>query len=91
MVAAPESAIMRSAASAALGLREWAVAPSDRPIWFRAAVGLVILTALGLSGCGRKGPLEPPPSARITNPDGTTAPDTGPIKPSRHFVLDPLI
>jgi predicted small lipoprotein YifL len=67
------------------------VALSDRPIWFRSAVGLVILAAFGLSACGRNGPLEPPPSAKVTNPDGTTAPDTGPTKPHRHFFLDSLI
>lgn len=32
----------------------------------RLAVAAAIMTALVLSGCGRKGPLDPPPSASAT-------------------------
>jgi len=44
---------------------------------------VVIIAALGLSGCGREGPLElppgpgpgtPAPSAQLSSPDGTPAP-----------------
>jgi len=35
---------------------------SDRP-FPRLAVIAVLVAALGLAGCGRKGPLDPPPSA----------------------------
>jgi predicted small lipoprotein YifL len=53
---------------------------------------LVVLgiLAVGLSGCGRKGPLDLPPSAAITQPPGTAAatdeapaigPDGRPIAP----------
>lgn len=39
----------------------------DRPRIAFALVALVI-AALGLSGCGRKGPLDPPPGAALTQP-----------------------
>ncbi len=46
------------------------------------AVTVAALAALGLAGCGRAGPLEPPPgpaagaapAAQLTNPDGTPVP-----------------
>ncbi len=41
-----------------------------------AAIG-AILAALGLSACGRKGPLDPPPSA-VNDPDLTTTTRVGP-------------
>ena len=40
-----------------------------RPIAFAPVVGLGML-ALALAGCGRKGPLDAPPSAAITQPAG---------------------
>ncbi len=39
------------------------------PILRLAAIGLV--TALALAGCGRKGPLDPPPGAWVTQPGET--------------------
>jgi predicted small lipoprotein YifL len=50
----------------------------------RIALALTGVVALGLSGCGRAGPLEPPPgpaaapsaSRQLTQPDGTPAPGT---------------
>jgi predicted small lipoprotein YifL len=36
-----------------------------------AAVAVAMVAALGLSGCGRKGPLDPPPSS-LTNPQPMT-------------------
>jgi predicted small lipoprotein YifL len=46
------------------------------------AAATAIIAALGLSGCGRSGPLEPPPgpavppapSAQLTQPDGSPVP-----------------
>lgn len=36
----------------------------DRPLLRLAAIG-VLAAALGLAGCGRKGPLDPPPGASL--------------------------
>jgi predicted small lipoprotein YifL len=40
----------------------------DRPL-LRLAALAALGAALALAGCGRKGPLEPPPSAAISQPD----------------------
>jgi predicted small lipoprotein YifL len=52
------------------------------------ALGILAL-ALALSGCGRKGPLDLPPSAAINQPPGTAAaeapavgPDGRPVAPA---------
>ena len=64
---------------------------------------LVVLgtVALGLAGCGRKGPLDLPPSAAIAQPPGTAAveapavgPDGRPLAPAgnkRRLPIDPLL
>jgi predicted small lipoprotein YifL len=59
----------------------------------RALIAGVLLAAIGLTACGRKGPLEPPPAAaaRSAEPDGTKPADTGPTKPDKPFLLDPLL
>jgi predicted small lipoprotein YifL len=59
----------------------------------RAGIGLVIIAALALSACGRKGPLEPPPTAAAVDQSGLApAPPPEPEKkPAKHFFLDPLI
>lgn len=41
------------------------------PLIRLAAIGVLVAT-LGLAGCGRKGPLDPPPGASL---DGVTQPD----------------
>lgn len=60
-------------------------------------VALFGAVGLGFAGCGVKGPLEPPPEAKMTgqakSPD---AQDPGsnsdaPKKPHEGFVLDPLL
>jgi predicted small lipoprotein YifL len=57
----------------------------------RIAFALLVLVALGLSGCGRKGALEPPPDQVLpTGPDGKPV-DRGPEKPNRSFPLDGLL
>jgi predicted small lipoprotein YifL len=33
-----------------------------------ALAGAILVAALGLASCGRKGPLDPPPSAALTEP-----------------------
>ncbi|HVJ76884.1 MAG TPA: lipoprotein [Hyphomicrobium sp.] len=61
------------------------------------AVALFGAVGLGFAGCGVKGPLEPPPDAKLSgqarSPD---AQDPGsnsdaPKKPHEGFVLDPLL
>ncbi|MCB1386817.1 MAG: lipoprotein [Nitratireductor sp.] len=55
--------------------------------WLAVLAGLVL--ASGLSGCGRRGPLEPPPGAVVKPAPGEEQPaKTGGDTP---FILDPLI
>lgn len=58
-----------------------------------AAFAMLIATAVGLGGCGKKGdpdyPAGSPPLETRTKPDGTT--EKKPTKPSRSFPLDPLL
>jgi len=60
----------------------------NRTIMTRALLVGVVLAAMGVTGCGRKGALEPPPGAAVATPDksGDTA-----QKPSKPFFLDPLL
>ena len=61
------------------------------------ALALVALIGLAASGCGRRGPLEPPPDPSATNkPDDSShaqihrkAPAITP--PKDPFILDPLL
>jgi len=69
----------------------------------RFALVVLIAAALGLSACGRKGPLDPPPTAAAPPPpaasaaDASGAPATGnPSAPpvptqKKSFILDPLL
>jgi len=50
---------------------EWAVGLFDRSIVVRAAFAGVLIAALALSGCGRRGGLEPPPNAAAVSDDQT--------------------
>jgi predicted small lipoprotein YifL len=61
-------------------------------VLFRAGIAAALLAALALSGCGRKGPLEPPPSATATTTQtqDQQAPDK-PEKPDRRIILDNLL
>ncbi len=59
-------------------------------------IGLVVI-AVGLSACGRRGPLEPPPSSLVSQP-GYAPGVYGPVpgytdeeKPKRRFFLDFLL
>jgi predicted small lipoprotein YifL len=78
----------------------------DRPIFRLALIG-ALAASLGLAACGRKGPLDPPPSAvsttgkqepantaLIRSPFEKPANDTpgGPAEvPDKPFILDPLL
>lgn len=66
------------------------MAPNDRRVILRAALAAVLMSAVGLSACGRKGPLEPPPKADVTSQDpGDSPAKSG--KPNRSFPLDFLL
>jgi predicted small lipoprotein YifL len=76
-------------------------------MFFRLALIGALAASLGLAACGRKGPLDPPPSAVPTA--GKQAPanpairspfekssdgsdnNAGPQVPDKPFVLDPLL
>jgi predicted small lipoprotein YifL len=68
----------------------------DRPFVMLGLIG-VFIVALALAGCGRKGPLDPPPAASVAGEQGTAANPAGgasvqPVDPKKkHFVLDPLL
>jgi predicted small lipoprotein YifL len=85
--------MMRTAFGRPPGGRNWklgiAVAPADHRIVSRALVAGIVVLAVGLAGCGRKAALDPPPSASVATPDGTTAPP--PEKPNKPFFLDWLL
>lgn len=60
----------------------------------------VVAAAVGLAGCGRKGPLEAPGAAVKPAPDAaqpadptttTTTKSSSIAKPDKKFVLDPLL
>ena len=68
----------------------------DRPLVCMGLIG-VFIAALALAGCGRKGPLDPPPAASVAgeqgtpaNPDESAAAERERLKQKR-FVLDPLL
>ncbi len=50
----------------------------DRPFFRLALVGVAV-ASLTLAGCGRKGPLDPPPGASVVAPPPTAAPTTDPL------------
>jgi predicted small lipoprotein YifL len=76
-----------------IGGEPWgcAVAPVDGRILFRALLAGVLIGTLGLTGCGRRGPLEAPPGAAAQTGGTGAATDPGIAKPDRPFVLDPLL
>lgn len=46
----------------------------DRPLFRLAVIGMLAV-ALGLAGCGRKGPLDPPPGASLDGVAQANMPD----------------
>ena len=68
------------------------MSPINRRILPRALIAGVLIAALGLSACGRKGPLEAPPGAALKAGEPGAAPrDAGIAKPDKPFLLDPLL
>ena len=65
----------------------------------RAALALLLIAALGATGCGRKGALEPPPDPNAiakpadSDPTHVQARHKSPpiTPPNASFVLDPLL
>ena len=66
------------------------MALNDRRVILRAALAAVLISAVGLSGCGRKGPLQPPPKADITSEEPGANPNQT-AKPNHGFPLDFLL
>ncbi len=58
---------------------------------FRAGIAAALLAAVALSGCGRRGPLEPPPSATATTQTQDQQKPDEPEKPDRRIILDNLL
>jgi predicted small lipoprotein YifL len=55
-------------------------------------VAVALVAAIALSACGRKGPLEAPPGATVTDPTAaSTADPTAIPRPDKPFILDPLL
>lgn len=52
---------------------------------------MLALLAAGLSGCGRKGALEAPPSAQLSENASEAEKDAAKAKPDNPFILDGLI
>jgi predicted small lipoprotein YifL len=65
----------------------------DTGILGRLALAGLLVAAVGLAGCGRKGALEAPPSATVAAaPADAAAPPAGAVpKPDKPFVLDGLL
>jgi predicted small lipoprotein YifL len=68
----------------------------DRPFVCLGLIGAVV-AALALGGCGRKGPLDPPPAASVVGEQGTDANPADNAKADqerlkkKRFVLDPIL
>jgi predicted small lipoprotein YifL len=60
-------------------------------VLFRAGIATALLAALALSGCGRKGPLEPPPSATAASQTHDQQDPNQPEKPDKRIILDNLL
>jgi predicted small lipoprotein YifL len=54
------------------------LSPRSGRFAFRLAVLGVLIAALGLAGCGRKGPLDPPPAAVAAPAPAGATPDAKP-------------
>jgi predicted small lipoprotein YifL len=68
------------------------VAPENRGLLARIVVVGLVVAAVGLAGCGRKGALEAPPGMALKAANaGEPLPPDGKAKPDKKFVLDPLI
>ena len=63
----------------------------NRRILSTAALVALVAAAIGLSACGRKGPLEAPPYAAVETADKTGETPEEAKKPDKPFFLDPLL
>lgn len=54
-------------------------------------MSMLILLAAGLIGCGRKGALEAPPSAQLSENASKAEKEAAKTKPDNPFILDGLI
>lgn len=74
-------------------------APCPPPVRAAAILMVTALLATALGGCGRRGPLEPPPDPSVPVPRSDDGPQAGlrrprnqPIRPPHDsFLLDPLL
>ena len=65
---------------------------NDRSMIRLAAVAVLVVAAVALSGCGRKGALQAPTAAATGGETAAGTPaDTAAKKSNRHFILDPLL
>ena len=63
-----------------------------RRVFSRALMVGILLAAIGLSGCGRRGPLEAPPGAAAASADpAASARRAESPEPDKPFILDPLL
>jgi predicted small lipoprotein YifL len=60
------------------------------PIKLGLMIGLTLLGAMGLSGCGVRGSLEAPPQAKNETGGATPGAPGAPV-PHKSMILDPLI
>jgi predicted small lipoprotein YifL len=67
------------------------VPSQDHRIFARAILAGVLVAAVGLSACGRRGPLEAPPGAAAAPADPAAPQGDAIPKPDRPFILDPLL
>jgi predicted small lipoprotein YifL len=67
------------------------VAPENRGLLARIVVVGLVVAAVGLAGCGRKGALEAPPGMAVKAATAGDVPPDEQKKPDKKFVLDPLI
>ena len=72
-----------------------AVTLNDRRFAYKVLLAAALVSAVGLSACGRKGALQAPPDAAVAEPDASSdasvAEKKSGGKPDRPFMLDGLL
>jgi len=81
---------MRLAAlgAAGTGERDLAGYLAGYRLGFGSALALALMLPLALGACGRKGPLDPPPSAQL--PPAPAPAPAGNVAPAQQTYVDPL-